>query len=283
MFTFGGGYDPDQHGCFLDKLIFIDNVVNTSVMFRPQFPGRCVRQSASSSMVVASLDPRDFIQALNSLLFTDARLYVATDPAKLDQFAPPLRVIPINLQNALSVTNFIPNTQPPAVESFDFDLINSQILIHFNSFVIASTFNPMMFILQGTRISQDTQQRVTHILTTSIPQGITDINVQTVCVTLSPADRQILQEAAICTSRDNCAAYFTSDLVDGHNGVSVANRPPTSSLTVSTHTYMVMHAPRHQCNNMTDLVSSPIIIISCQSKNLFLFASLFPLGQSIPE
>lgn len=232
-FTFSGDYDPSEHGCFLDKLIFIDSLVNTTVEFRPQYPGRCVRQPNSNTMIVAYLDPRDYLDTLDTMLFVDSTLYVATDSARLDQFAPPLQFRLIDVNNALSVTSFIPNVLPPEVSSFDMDLTNSQLLIHFDSFVIASTFDPMMFILQGVDISQDTGRRVTHTLMSSTPVGVIDIFVQTVCVSLSLQDIQLMLESQICSTRDNCAAYFTADLVDGLNGVPVANVPPTNPLTVS--------------------------------------------------
>lgn len=232
-FTFGGDYDPEQLGCFLDKLIFLNNPLNRTIQFRPVYPGRCVRRSdTTETMIVSSLDPRDYLAAYNLGLFLDNMLYIATEPTQVNQFAPPIELIPIELENALAVTNFVPNVLPPEVRSFDFDLTNQQLLVHFDSFIIASTFNPAFFILQGTRISPETQQRVIHMLTMSRPQGIVDENVQTICVTLSVDDLISLNALEICTTSSNCAAYFTADLADGLNGMSVADRAPTNSLMV---------------------------------------------------
>ena len=234
-FTFGGGYDPEQLGCFLDKFIFVDNPLNisTTVQFRPAFPGHCVRRPGTTeTMIVSSLDPRDYLAAYNLGLFRDIMIYVATEPTQVNQFAPPIQLIPIELENALSVSSFVPNVLPPEVRSFDFDQTNQQLLIHFDSFVIASTFDPANFVLQGTAISPDTQQRVNYMLTTSGPRGIVEENVQTICVTLSVEDLLMMNAMGICTSSSNCAAYFTADLVSGLNGMSVADRPPTNALTV---------------------------------------------------
>lgn len=232
-FTFRGGYDPDQLGCFLDKLIFINNPQNTTIQFRPVFPGRCVRRPGTTeTMIVSSLDPRDYLAAYNLGLFRDSMIYVATEPTQVSQFAPPLQLIPIELENALAVSNFVPNVLPPEVRSFDFDLTNQQLLIHFDSFIIASTFDPSFFILQGTQMSPDTQQRVSYMLVTSRPQGIVEENVQTICVTLSVDDILSMSAMRICTTSSNCAAYFTADLADGLNGMSVADRSPTNALMV---------------------------------------------------
>ena len=233
-FTFGGDYDPDQLGCFLDKLIFLNNPLNATVQFRPVFPGRCARRpGATETMIVSSLDPRDYLAAYNLGLFRDSMLYVATEPMQVNQFAPPLQLTPIELENALAVSNFVPNVLPPEVRSFDFDLTNQQLLIHFDSFIVASTFDPTFFTLQGTQISQDTGQRVSYVLATSRPQGIVDEHVQTICVTLSIEDILQMNAIEICTTSDNCAAYFTADLADGLNAMSVADRSPTNPLMVS--------------------------------------------------
>jgi hypothetical protein len=232
-FTFGGGYDPDQLGCFLDKLIFVNNPLNVTVQFRPVFPGRCIRRPGTTeTVIVSSLDPRDYLAAYNLGLFRDSMIYVATEPTQVNQFAPPIQLIPIELENALRISNFVPNVLPPEVRSFDFDPTNQQLLVHFDSFVIASTFDPAHFILQGTAISSDTQQMVRYMLTTSGPQGIVLENVQTVCVTLSVEDLLMMNAMDICTTSSNCAAFFTADLVSGLNGMSVADRPPTNALMV---------------------------------------------------
>ena len=232
-FTFGGGYDPDQLGCFLDKLIFVNNPLNATVQFRPAFPGRCTRRpGATETMIVSYLDPRDYLAAYNLGLFRNNMIYVATESSQVDQFAPPIELIPIELENALAVSNFVPNVLPPEVRSFDFDLTNQQLLIHFDSFIIASTFEPRQFLLQGTTISPDTQQRVSYTLMSSRPQGIVDENVQTICVTLTLEDINSMSMMGICTTSSNCAAYFTADLADGLNGMPVANRAPTNALMV---------------------------------------------------
>lgn len=233
-FTFGGGYDPDQLGCFLDKLIFLDSPFNVTIQFQPALPGLCVRRPGTTeAMIVSSLDPRDYLAAYDLGLFRDSMLYVATDPTQVNQFAPPLQLIPIEIEDALAVSNFVPNILPPEVRSFDFDMTNQKLLVHFDSFVIASTFNPMIFILQGTQIDMNTGQRVDYVLRSSRPQGIVDENVQTICLTLSIEDALQLSGLGICTTRDNCAAYFTADLVDGLNMVPAADRPPTNPLMVS--------------------------------------------------
>ena len=232
-FTFGGGYDPDQLGCFLDKMIFVDNPLNVTIQFRPVYPGRCVRrQDTTETMVVSSLDPRDYLAAYNLGLFHNNMLYVATESTQVSQFAPPIQLIPIELENALAVSNFVPNMLPPEVRSFDFDLTNQQLLIHFDSFIIASTFDSTYFILQGTDISPDTQEMVTYTLVTSRPQGIVDEFVQTICITLSIDDILTMSAMRICTTSSNCAAYFTADLADGLNMMSVADRPPNNALMV---------------------------------------------------
>ena len=232
-FTFSGNYEPEEHGCFLDKLIFLNGDSNATVQFTPTYSGRCSRQPNTDTVIIAKLDPRDYLVAINLPLFHDRVIFVAIEPSQLGQFAPPIQLRAIELEEALSVSNFIPNLLPPAVTGFDMDFINSRLLVHFDSFVIASTFNPTIFTLQGTERSQETGQRVTHTLTTSLPQGTLE-NVLTVCVGLSAADTQILEESRICTTRDNCAAYFTTDLVDGMNGQSLlSNASPTNPLRVS--------------------------------------------------
>ena len=232
-FTFSGNYDPEEHGCFLDKLIFLKRDINATLQFSPTYAGRCTRQPNDDKVIIAGLDPRDYLMVYNLGLFRSEILFVATKSSLLDQFAPPIQLRAIENDEALSVSNFIPNVLPPAVASFDMDFINSRLLVHFDSFVIASTFNLPIFTLQGTNVNPQTQQRVTHTLTTSLPQGTLE-NVQTVCVSLSSADKQILQESGICTTRDNCAAYFTTDLADGIGGDSVLdNVSPSSPLRVS--------------------------------------------------
>ena len=231
-FTFSGSYDPSQHGCFLNKLIFVNRPASPTIRFRAQFSGRCVRQSDSGTVIVAMMDPRDYLAAYNLEFFRNSNLFVTTESSQVAQFAPPLQLVPISLEQALAVTNFVPNFLPPVVMSFDMDFINSRMLVHFNSFVIASTFAPIYFTLQGTAIDPETGQRRIHTFTSSLPTGTLE-NVQTVCVRLSDADVTLMTEASVCTTRDNCAAYFTPDLVDGLNGMPAADRPPTRSLPVS--------------------------------------------------
>ena len=117
-FTFNGGYDPDQLGCFLDKLVFINDPLNTTVQFRPAFPGRCASRQGAQTMIVSSLDPRDYLAAYNLGLFRDSMLFVATESTQVNQFAPPLQIQPIELENALAVTNFFPNVLPPEAVSY---------------------------------------------------------------------------------------------------------------------------------------------------------------------
>lgn len=236
-FTFSGNYDPTEHGCFLDKLIFVHNPSNTTAQFTPRYGGRCT--SISNTVVNAMLDLRDY--RANPQLFQSASLYVATDPSRISQFAPPIQLQQINIQGALQVTNFVPNFLLPQVLGFDMDFLNSRILIRFDTFMATTTFDVAQFILQGSTIDPNTNQRVQHILTTSVPVGTLESS-QTICLNLSPADSLIMQEAGICTTRDNCAVYFTSELAESLDGMPVTDRPPTNPLRVGLPWEQILRA-----------------------------------------
>lgn len=218
--------------CFMNKL-WLANSDNTSdplfTTYRPLYTGRCVAND-DPYVVDAYLDTRDFRPSLD-YVGRLATLYILSVPDQEVDFLPDTSLLPI--PNPLQASGLTLNTDP-IVEHVDVDFNTNRVLLHFTDYMDVSTLQSDQLTLLNT----DTGLMLT-LDVTSVPVGLTDLIVRTVCITLSSEETDSLQ--AICTSHSTCSCYFSSALISSHNGVAVTAVQPASPLTVSLGTLFFTH------------------------------------------
>ena len=203
-FSLSSPYDHDNLGCFLNKLTFTNLADPTDPLFRwysPRYPGTCVQNP--QGLVVVTIDNRDYGGLLENSLLTGSQIYVSTNENVENDFAPPLGIVPITIDDPLLVSTFTPSdTSPVQVVEFDFDVASNQLIIHFNNFIVLSSLEINQLTL--SRMSDDGLSRVEHTLLNSVPSTTTNQFIMSLCLSLSAEDIGALQTAGICTARNNC-------------------------------------------------------------------------------
>lgn len=117
----------------------------------------------------------------------------------------------------------------PRMESFDVDHNTNRVLLHFTDYVDVFTFDPTELILINPE-----NGTILGLSNDSIPVGLDDQLVRTICISLGSDDIAFLQAMSVCsTVPDNCACYFSSRLIASHSGVSVSEVPSSLPLPVS--------------------------------------------------
>ncbi len=208
--------------CFLDNLRFTVSI-NSAVFFRLRHPGLCLTVQDSLS-VVAYLDPQEL---RNVLTFFSGRtaLFVYTSPGTESDFFPPTSLLPIARESALLVGQLIQNSDMPRMLSFDIDLSNNSILMHFDHIMDTSTLDITHFTLINTRNGNSM----------ALTNTITYYEIaKTVCAAFVERDQMTLASMSICNrSPLTCACSFSSDLIMSYSRLPVQNVTSLLPLPVS--------------------------------------------------
>lgn len=209
-FSFSAPLTLNGTRCFLDKFKIVSSDATSE--FQPLYPGLC-QDTNNSNTVVAFLDPRDFRLSLNFFTSIDM-LRLVTVPGMEIDFIPLVSLLPIT--NPMTASALIHNSAP-RLFSFDVDFNAMRVLLHFTDYMNISSFESQQLVL----VNRDTG--VTRPLSfTSRPMNISNNHVRTICVTLDNQDAAALTADLICnTTPENCACYFTSNLVSSFSGVPV--------------------------------------------------------------
>lgn len=213
--------------CFFDKLLLANSNDTSDPLFltyQPLYAGLCEATNASN-VVLAYLDRRDYRPTLDFYASVDSVNLLSVPSMELD-FLPLVPLLPI--RTPIGASELMLNLEP-RVESFDVDYNTNRVLVHFTDYMDAFTFDPTELILinpeNGTRLALSNE---------SIPVGLDDQLVRTICITLDSEDIAFLEAMSICsTVPDNCACYFSSRLVASHSGVTVQEVPLSLPLPVS--------------------------------------------------
>lgn len=225
--------------CFFDKLLFAnsnDTSDDSLVTYQPLYPGIC-RYSNASNVLLAYLDPRDFRPTLSFFTSIDSVNLLSGAGMELE-FLPLVPLLPI--RQPLGATSLALHLAP-VVESFDVDYNTNRVLLHFTDYMDAFTFEPTQLTL--TNPENGTSLALSNV---SIPVGLDDQFVRTICITLDSEDIDSLLALSICSTIPNeCACYFSSSLVTSHSNVSVLGVPSALPLPVSQ---ACRHSNKLQCS-----------------------------------
>ena len=243
--TFSSPVILTSNECFFNKLFLASNA-NTSdeslTLYQPLYPGLCQATNVSN-IILAYLDPRDFRP---TLAFFEAveTLNVLSVPDMELGFLPLLPLLPI--QEPLGASALQPHLEP-RMESFDVDHNTNRLILHFTDYMDLDTLNPSELVL-----TDPVSGNMLLINASSVEVRADDVLVRTVCITLDSEHLDALQTLSICsTIPDNCACFFSSDLIATHRNISVQEVLATLPLPVSLaycilEAYYVFNRSRYQ-------------------------------------
>ena len=214
-FTFNTSINvPESGPCFLDKLIFIA-ASTSNRRYQPRFGGNCAPVSMSRT-ATAMLDIRDYASALAAGVFVGNGASLITVSGTEDSFLPGVYLDPITVQ--INSLTFTPYSSRPTLESFDFDLTERKLLLHFSDIMSLANLRATFLTLYVPN------SNLAYALSSdSRPIGVSANNIKTICITLSESDITGITSQSICINRDRCYVRF--------DGLLAANYV---SLTLST-------------------------------------------------
>ena len=223
--TFSSPVTLTSNECFLNKLFLASNT-NTSdqsfTLYQPLYPGLCQATNVSN-IILAYLDPRDFRP---TLAFFEAveTLNILSVPNMELEFLPLLPLLPI--LEPLRASALQPHLEP-RMESFDIDHNTNRVILHFTDYMDLDTLNASELVLT------DPASGNMLFINASFVEA-DDVLVRTVCITLDNEYLYALQALSICsTIPDNCACFFSSDLISTHRNIPVQEVLATLPLPVS--------------------------------------------------
>ena len=133
--------------------------------------------------------------------------------------------------NGLAVSRFIPDTTPPELVAFDFDLNRGVIVLTFNDLINVSSFNATAITLQSSSASQEMDMYTIIQSSTSSPNGLR------IVADLSSDDVNIIKMIpTLCTAVSNCFITVTHSVATDLNGLSAVPIPNESALPVAQFT-----------------------------------------------
>ncbi len=185
--------------------------------------------SAPSLTVVAILDPRDFVSALDHhLLLSEGNSYLVTTHGMEMGFLPGINLVLIPPGSALQVRAFSSEIITPSLTAFDVDVLNSILYLHFSDIMDLSTFRqPAPLTLQNPSDSVSFQ------LMNSVPRIVNSNHVKTVCIPLARDDLAALVNRSICMKKfSGCLLSFPETLVRNYRGIPVEAVLQTNAMEV---------------------------------------------------
>ena len=216
--------------CFFNKLLLASSN-NTSddpfFTYQPLYPGLC-QSTNISNIILAYLDPRDYRPTLGFFGSINS-LNLLSVPGMELEFLPLVPLLPI--RTPIRAGELTLNLEPRVV-SFDIDHNTNRVLLHFTDYMNVSTFDPTELILTNPENATSFA-----LNSSSVPMAVNDPTVRTICITLSDEDMASLWVLSICTTvPDECACYFSSNLIASHNNVPVQEVSSSLPLPVSVAT-----------------------------------------------
>lgn len=135
------------------------------------------------------------------------------------------------MSNGLAVNRFIPDTTPPELVAFDFDLNRGVLVLSFNDLINVSSFNATAITLQSSSASQEMD------LYTLIESSISSPNGLRIVTDLSPDDVNIIKMIpTLCTAVSNCFITVTRSVAKDLNGQPTIPIPNGNALPVTQFT-----------------------------------------------
>lgn len=185
------------------------NPATSTDEFTPRYPGLCDFSSQPRSVLVGTMDVRDYVDILSFQFLTSlATSFIIIRGQSPVSLFPGVSVNPT--PRPLSASSFTRFTGCPTLISFDMELSADRLLLHFDGLMDPSSVD----ITQLT-LSSDTALTPTNsfnLTSGSLTQGH---YVTTLCVTLSSSDATGIDEPMICQSSCYCSItdQFVSDYV----------------------------------------------------------------------
>ena len=211
----------DSIDCDIRNLIF-GNSVPSTLSFSPSFPGSC--EQLGPNVIRFRLDTRDYANLLvfPSIFDSASTSFLAVTENLLQ---PIYAVIPIMDGNQLQVRNFTPHVFSPTLLSFDIDYNSGQAILHFDSLILANSFDATRIILSNTPSGTVSQLTLTGGTITN-SRLLTD----TISFTLNQLDSIALIQSDVCSSPNSCFISTGANLVGDFEGNVVTS---VSGLQVS--------------------------------------------------
>ena len=135
------------------------------------------------------------------------------------------------ISNGVRVSRFTPDTTPPELVAFDFDLNRGVIVLTFNDPINASSLNAAAITLQSSLVLPNDQHSVSNQSFTSSPDGLV------IVVHLSSFDLNIMKYFfTVCSAILNCYITLTPFVASDLNGLQTVPISNGSALSVTTFT-----------------------------------------------
>ena len=115
--------------------------------FTPEFPGMCEHSDSASTVLMGTMDIRDYVNAISFLLLSsETSSYMIIDSARVS-LLPGVIVEPIS--RPIQAATFTVSTDSPALVSFDLDLTTNDLLLHFNALMDTGTVMISQLMFSG--------------------------------------------------------------------------------------------------------------------------------------
>jgi hypothetical protein len=167
------------------------------------------------------------IKALPDLAISEDSTFISLRTVAIsDNAGNPVRRITVS--SPMQVTEFVGDLDRPSLRSFDFDLNQGILTLHFNETVNVSS----LFVERFTVQDNTTRVEVNHTFTDSTAQTT---NAPDIVITLSIFDLNEIKRKRLCTSVDDCYLTFEDDAVQDMVQQSIDGVPDSEAVQVSVY------------------------------------------------
>ena len=220
--------EPVLTGTFSPQLVLIASRRDSTVVAY-----RLTEGSVANSSTLAS-DVVEISLSVSDLLSIKLNRNIATGLFNTYLFVSSGLVTDVNhnnntMSNGLAVSRFTPDTTPPELLSFTFDLNLGTLVLNFNDLINASSFNAIAITLQNSALAQ--QGYTLTQSSTSSPDGLR------IVADLSSDDLNIIKLIpTLCTTISNCFITVTQSVARDLNGQPTVPIPNGNALSVTQFT-----------------------------------------------
>lgn len=166
--------------------------------FRPRYPGLCDFSSQPRSVLVGTMDVRDYVDALSfQILMSSESSNIVIRGESSVSLIPGVSVNPTSTPQ--SAATFTPFAGRPTLISFDMELSTGRLLLHFDGLMDQTSVDITQLVLSDTA---PTPTNSFYLTGGSLTQNT---YVTTLCITLSSADATVIAERGICQSSCYCS------------------------------------------------------------------------------
>ena len=227
-------------------------------------------------IMVITIADKNAIKARENLAISNDTTYIAIRATTVSDNAGN-HVLQIPARTPLQVSQFTPDAERPSLMSFDLDMNEGILLLHFNETVNVSTLFVDRFTLQDNM----TRILINHTLTTSTVQ---EENAATVQITISIFDLNEIKRKQFCYTPDNCYLVFEDNAVQDMVDIPIDGVPDGQAFMVDV---FVNDTTRPQIAEFTriDLANGTVTISFTETVNAssFNFAAVTLMDLFVPH